>query len=88
MLHPWAASPPNEKQDILLSLLGLASNVEQVDRALSEVAGLETPEAKAAYLELVTDCAITSRIGGSTEDDFWALAESLVAGEIWIKSAN
>lgn len=79
---------PDDKAHLLNTLLSLALYPEQVDQALEDVGGFKTPEGKAAYLEAATGTAICSRIGGNTEDDFWALAESLVSGQIQIQNLN
>jgi len=80
----WTA----EKVKLVNTLLSLAIYPEQVDQVLTDVGGLQIPEAKAAYLETVTGSVITSRLGGNTEDDFWALAEALVAGHLKILSLD
>lgn len=79
---------PEDKAHLLNTLLSLAIYPEQVGQVLEDIGGFKTPEGKAAYLEAATDTAICSRIGGNTEDDFWALAEALVSGEIQIQNLN
>lgn len=79
---------PEDKVRLLNTLLSLALYPEQVSQILDDIGDFKTPESKAAYLEAATGTAICSRIGGNTEDDFWALAEALVSGEIQIQNQN
>lgn len=68
------------------ALIKLSTTPEKIDQALTEVGGYASYEVKVAYLEGLTQSKIVHRSGGGSEDDFWALAEAIVNGDIEIST--